>query len=140
MSRALNVPQRKIGSFLSGSSIGLKPLAKEKGMTPGHILHLELLGFIYCFAALVAFQIFTRRINMVGLLSQMGNDTNVSPGRVQLLLATIAVSATYLSAVASWKSGSVPDISSNWIHIFGGSGGIYAIEKAWVTWKQSKST
>jgi hypothetical protein len=102
-------------------------------MTPSRLLHLEILGFLYALAATVAFQLLTRRINTAGMLSQKGSG-QVSPGRIQLLLATIAASASYLTQVANTTNGTMPDFDMNWLYVFGGSSGIYVIEKAWATW------
>jgi hypothetical protein len=104
------------------------------GMTPSRLLHLEILGFLYALLATVVFQLLTCRINTAGLLSQKGSGGQVTPGRVQLLLATIAASASYLTQVANTTNGTMPDFSANWLYVFGGSSGIYAIEKAWTTW------
>jgi hypothetical protein len=107
-------------------------------MTPVRFLHLEMLGFLYALAGVIAFQLLTGRINMVGLFSQKFGDRQMSPGRVQLLLATIALSSTYLTQVATTTNGQMPDVSSHWLYLFGGSSGIYALEKAWNVWNASK--
>ncbi|MGB8771995.1 MAG: hypothetical protein WCC92_20450 [Candidatus Korobacteraceae bacterium] len=102
------------------------------------ILHFELLGFLYLLAAVVFFQIATRRINLQGLITHKDGSNQVSPERIQLLLATIAASATYFGQVASSTSGKMPDISPQWLYVFGGSSGIYAVGKAWVTYNLKK--
>jgi hypothetical protein len=33
----------------------------------------------------------------------------------------------------------MPDVDVNWLYVFGGSGSIYAIEKAWAAWNQRKN-
>ena len=103
------------------------------------ILHLEALGILYGLAAAVVFQLFTRQINLHGLLRQKDGSGEVSPERVQLLLATIAQSAHYLGEVATAKNGSLPDISSGWLYLLGGSSSVYVIGKAWNFWKKQKS-
>jgi hypothetical protein len=108
-------------------------------MTVTRFLHLEVLAFLWALVATTSFQILTRRIQPAGLLSQSGGAGQVSPGRVQLLLATIATSATYLTQVASATNGKMPDVDVNWLYVFGGSGSIYAIEKAWAAWNQRKN-
>jgi hypothetical protein len=108
-------------------------------MTVTRFLHLEILAFLCALAATTFFQILTRRIQSAGLLSQSGAAGEVSPGRVQLLLATIAMSATYLTQVANATNGKMPDVDANWLYVFGGSGSIYALEKAWVAWNQRKN-
>jgi len=109
-------------------------------MTVTRILHLEVLVFLYALAATVFFQVLTRRINPAGLFSQKGAAGQLSPGRVQLLLATIAASATYLTQVANATNGKMPDVDVNWLYVFGGSGGIYALGKAWAAWSGKKSS
>jgi hypothetical protein len=108
-------------------------------MTVTRSLQLEVLAFLYALAATTFWQILTRRIQTSGLLSQNGASGQTSPGRVQLLLATIAMSATYLTQVANTTNGNLPDVNANWLYLFGGSGGIYALEKAWVAWNQRKN-
>jgi hypothetical protein len=105
-------------------------------MPLARLLDLELLGFVYALAASIAFQLLTRRINLSGLLLHKDGSGAISPGRVQLLIATIAASASYLSQIASSKSTGLPDISSTWLYLFGGSSGIYVLEKAWVHWNE----
>jgi len=55
-------------------------------------------GFLATIAAAVAFQLLTGRINMQGLLRDKTNG-QPSPGRVQLLLITLAVAGAYLGAM-----------------------------------------
>jgi hypothetical protein len=99
-------------------------------MNPISILGLETRGFLYLLAALLAYRLLTRQINLNGLLSRKGETTAVSPERVQLLLATLALSAKFLGDVAHTTNGKMPDITPQWLLIFGGSSGIYASIKA----------
>ena len=103
-------------------------------MTLSRILHFEVLAFLYALGATVLFQILTRRINLAGVLGQKDGDGQVSPGRIQLLLATLAASASYLTQVSNATNGTMPDVGANWLYLFGGSSGIYVLEKAWKTW------
>jgi hypothetical protein len=100
-------------------------------MTIARILHFELLGFLYALGGVVLYQMLTGRIKLTGLFSQKNNTGQTSPERVQLLLATIAASASYLGEVARTTSGNLPDVSTNWLYVFGGSSGIYIAGKAW---------
>jgi hypothetical protein len=109
-------------------------------MSITRILHLELLGFLYALAAVVLFRMLTGRINITGLLTQKDRSNQTSPERVQLLLATIAASAQYLGEVARTTSGSLPDVSNNWLYLMGGSSGIYLLRKAWTTFNSMKRT
>ena len=103
------------------------------------ILRFELLGFLYLLAAVVLFQIATRRIKLAGLITHKDGSDRVSPERIQLLLMTIAASATYFSQVAASTSGKMPDVSAQWLYLFGGSSGIYVAGKAWVTYNIKKA-
>jgi hypothetical protein len=103
------------------------------------ILHLELLGFLYALAAIVVYQMLTGAINVTGLLTQKDGSGETSPERLQLLLATIAASASYLAEVAKNTTGTMPDVGANWLYLMGGSSGIYALRKAWVTWNRSSN-
>jgi|SRR5271166_4023804 len=101
------------------------------------ILHFELLGFLYALAAVVVYQMLTGGINLSGLLSSKDGSGQTSPERIQLLLATLATSATYLAEAAKNTSGTMPDISNNFLYLMGGSSGIYALSKAWKTWNRN---
>jgi hypothetical protein len=104
-------------------------------MTPSRLLHLEMLCFLYVLAATIAVQILTGRIRLVGLLSDKGKTRQLSAGRVQLLMASVMMCISYLDQVANATGGAMPDVSTNWLYVFGGSGGIYTLEKAWTAWK-----
>src|SRR5271166_378789 len=97
------------------------------------VLHFELLGFLCLLAAVVLFKIVTRQVNLEGLITHKDGSDQVSPERIQLLLATIAASATYFAQVATNTNGKLPDISPQWLYLFGGSSGIYVAGKAWAT-------
>lgn len=107
-------------------------------MTLTRLLHFELLGFLYALAAVVLFQMATRRINLDGLITHKDGTYQVSPERLQLLLATIAASATYFTQVATNTSGTMPDVGPQWLYLMGGSSGIYAAGKAWAFYNLSK--
>lgn len=108
-------------------------------MTVAHILHLEVVAFLYALAATVFVQVLVGRIKFDGLFSQKG-ASQTSPGRIQLLLATLAASASYLGQVANSTDGKMPNVDANWLYLFGGSSSIYALEKAWAAWKARKKS
>jgi len=95
------------------------------------VLHLEAMGFLYALAVVVVYKIVTRQINMEGLITHKDGSGRVSPERIQLLLATIAASATYLTDALSSTNGSLPDVSPQWLYLIGGSSSIYVAGKAW---------
>lgn len=103
------------------------------------VLHFEVVGFLYALAAVVLYQMLTGGINLSGLLTQKDGTSQTSPERIQLLLATIAASASYLGEVLKNTSGTLPDVSNNWLYLMGGSSGIYALRKAWTTWNKSSN-
>jgi hypothetical protein len=103
------------------------------------ILHFELLGFLYGLAAVVAYQMLTGRINIMGLFQQKDGTAQTSPERIQLLLATIAAAASYLGEVAKSTNGTMPDVSNSWLYLMGGSSGIYTLRKAWKTWSSTSN-
>ena len=107
-------------------------------MLLNRIFHFEAMGFLFALGAVVLFKIATRQINTEGLITNKDGTAFVSPVRVQLLLATIAASATYLGQVASNKTGTMPDVSPHMIYLFGGSSGIYAAGKAWTFFNLKK--
>lgn len=108
-------------------------------MTPARLLQLEMQAFLFLMMATIAWKLLTRRIPLTGLLMQKDSGGDVSPGRVQLLLATVAACGSYLSAVAQSTDGKLPDVSANWLYIFGGSSSIYALEKIWSMWSNRRS-
>ena len=94
------------------------------------ILRIEIEAFLVLLAAVLVWKLLTRQINLQGLLRRKGLATGSSPERVQLLLATLAMSANYLGSVLHSSSNSLPDISSDWLYVFGGSSAVYAAGKA----------
>ena len=102
------------------------------------IFHFEVLGFLFALGAVVLYKIATRQINTAGLITPKDGTAQVSPVRIQLLLATIAASATYLGQVASNTTGTMPDVSPHMIYLFGGSSSIYAAGKAWTFFNLKK--
>ncbi len=107
-------------------------------MTPVSLLQLEMQAFLFLMIATIAWQLLTRRIPLTGLLMHKDSGGNVSPGRIQLLLATVAACGSYLAEVAKSTDGKLPDVSANWLYVFGGSSGIYALEKIWSMWSNRK--
>lgn len=107
-------------------------------LAPVRILHFEGLLILYALAATVAWHLLTGRINLKGLLRRKDGTGRTSPERIQLLLATIAAAAHYLSQVAQAPSGTLPDIDKNWLYLTGGSSGFYVLHKAWNIFKAAQ--
>jgi hypothetical protein len=116
------------------TSQSLPRLRKERSMTPARLLQLEMQAFLFLMMATIAWQLLTRRIPLTGLLMHKDSGGNVSAGRVQLLLATVAACGSYLTEVAKATNGKLPDVSANWLYVFGGSSGIYVLDKVWSMW------
>jgi hypothetical protein len=106
-------------------------------MDPITILRWEGQGFLVLLAVILVYRMLTGGINLTGLLRRKDSDGGVSPERIQLLLATLALSAKYLGEVAHATGGAMPDINSQWLYVFGASSGIYASLKAWTTLKSN---
>ncbi len=102
-------------------------------MDPVSLLEHELHAFLILLAAILVFRLLTRKIQLAGLLNRKEDAARVSPERVQLLLATLAVSAKYLGSVVHGTTGTMPEVSREWLYLFGGSSGIYASVKAITT-------
>ena len=102
-------------------------------MYPIHILRLVSLGFVSLLAATLVYRMLTRRINLSRLLARKDGSVGVSPERVQLLMATLTLGAKYVGDVIHGTNGVLPDVSAQWLYVFGGSCGIYASVKAYTT-------
>jgi hypothetical protein len=98
------------------------------------ILHYELIVFLYSLGAIVAYQLLAGKINTQGLLQQKNGSGETSPERVQLLLATLAAAARFLSEASTAQNGQMPDIGNEWLYLIGGSSALYLLRKSWVTW------
>lgn len=107
-------------------------------LSPIRVLQFEAVGFLFGLAAVVAYQILTRQINLQGLLLRKDGTGQTSPERIQLLLATIAAASRYATQVAQAPPGTLPDIDPNWLYLMGGSSGIYALHKAWNIFKAAQ--
>ena len=91
----------------------------------------EVFGFLGALAAIIAYRLLTREINLSGLLRRKQDSQALSPERLQLLLATLTMSANYLSAVMSAQTtNTLPDVPAPMLAAFGASGLIYAAGKA----------
>jgi hypothetical protein len=100
------------------------------------ILEIEVWGFLGLLAAVVAYRLLTRQINLRGLLQRKNGSDVLSPERVQLLIATLAVSGKYLSEVfRSAGSDKLPDIDAQWLYALGGSSAVYVLGKALTTFR-----
>jgi len=85
-------------------------------------------GYIFLFALLgiVALRVLTGNIRTRGLIEgrTAKGSAFVSAGRVQLLIATLAAAAAYLSQVMQNQQ-RLPDVPREWLLLFGGSQVLY---------------
>jgi hypothetical protein len=99
-------------------------------MDPIRILHWEMLGFFWLLAVTLAYRMLTREINLRGLLTDSIHRERVSPERVQLLVASLTISAQYAGAVLRAKGGTMPDVGTTSLVLLGASSGLYGAVKA----------
>lgn len=79
-------------------------------------------------AATLLMQLLTGGVNLRGLLfvKRPSGPRELSPARVQMLLATLATAATYAgAAVAAVGTGRLPDVDTRWLYGLGASHGLY---------------
>jgi len=101
------------------------------------ILEYEVWGFLGLLAAIVAYRLLTRQINLHGLLKRKNGSGSLSPERVQLLLATMAFGGKYLSDVfQASNSDKLPDIDPQWLYALGGSSALYVLGKSITTFRK----
>ncbi len=97
-------------------------------MNPANFMYETAIAFLAALAVIVAYQMLTGSINLRGLL-QDGNR-NLSPGRIQALLATLTGGATYLLAVKSnLQAQALPAAPGELLAVMGGSHAIYLLGK-----------
>jgi len=104
-------------------------------MNAVEVLRLEGEAFLAVLAAMLAYHMLTRRINLSRLLARKDGSNGISPERLQLLLMTLALAAQYVRDAVHATNGALPNVSPKWLAVFGGSSGIYASVKAFTTWK-----
>lgn len=107
-----------------------RQISAPRPMTPLKLLSYEGEGFLFLLSALLAYRLLTRQIDMTGLLVRKeGSPNSVSPERIQLLAATIAVCAKYLLDLSHATSNHLPDVPNQFLYLFGASSGAYATIK-----------
>jgi hypothetical protein len=122
------LPMLGSSGSLQGLSVGLFRL-----------VHYEVFGFFCALSALLVYRALTGKLILSGLLLDKPHSNAISPERVQLLIATLAVSIMYLSRVIHGDGTVMPNISTSTLAVFGGSSGIYAAVKAAKFWGGNRS-
>lgn len=88
-------------------------------------IYWETMLLTFGLLAIVLLGLLTGRINSDGLLAGKGpGDSGVSPGRVQLLLFTLAFVFQFVSGVLQ-RPNTFPIISNTWIALMGASHAVY---------------
>jgi len=99
------------------------------------ILRWEAIGFVGGLGALIAVRMLNGRISLRNLLCRKDGGGQTSPERVQLLLSTIFVCASYLNDALHGSGNSLPDVSPQTLYLFGASSAVYGSVKAWTNLK-----
>jgi hypothetical protein len=94
----------------------------------GLLVYRSILILILGFAVVALWNIFTRRIPLNGLLQD--NNSDFSPGRVQMLVVTLMAAMQYIFQVIQNPTG-FPEIPQTWLAALGASHGIYLGGKAY---------
>jgi len=102
------------------------------------ILHYEGWGFICLVGVIVVYRLLTGRISMAGIFGDKSGAPGTSPERVQLFLATLSLGVTYLGEVAKCTSAKMPDVSTDWLVLFGASSGVYVSVKGLKTFLRGR--
>ena len=94
------------------------------------VLRWELMLVLIVLAAIVAYRMITQQINVTGLFMDKTGGRVISPGRVQMLMASIGMAAYYLMLVFESKGkGRLPELPNEYLAAFGASHGIYLLGK-----------
>ncbi len=91
-----------------------------------------VLGWLFALLALVAYRMLTGRIRVRGLLHEKAASGlgAVSGARVQLLLATVAAAATYVTdTLTTTTPATLPEVDAAWLGVLGASNGIHVLNK-----------
>lgn len=93
------------------------------------VFRIEIWCFLIGLAALVFYRMLTGTINTTGLLHDKGTSSGFSPGRLQLMVATIVVAFYYIGQALS-NNGQFPTIPNEMLLILGGSHTFYLGSKS----------
>lgn len=95
-------------------------------------IRYAVLGWLLTLLVLVAVRLLNGGISLRGLLHEKppAGLGAVSGARVQLLLATIAAAATYITdTLAASPADGLPEIGTAWLGVLGASNGIHIVAK-----------
>lgn len=101
------------------------------------VLRYEIWIFLTVLAAVIVYQLLTRRIITRGLMRDKMNGRAFSPGRLQMLIATAGAAFYYVLLIfANDKPGQFPEVPSALLLIVGGSQAVYLGGKAFALLRQ----
>jgi hypothetical protein len=89
------------------------------------VLRIEIWCFLIGLVVIVFYGMLTGTINTTGLLHDKGTSSGFSPGRLQLLIATIVVAFYYIGQAFTKDGGQFPVIPNEMLLILGGSHTFY---------------
>jgi hypothetical protein len=109
-------------------------------MAPENLIEGSTFCFLIALLVTILYQILTRRISIAGLLYERAPDGRLvySPARVQLLLATLAGVATYISRFQPGTR-ELPAVDPVTVAGMGGSQTFYLLSKAIAAYRAVKS-
>ena len=90
------------------------------------VLRYEIWIFLTVLVGIVGYQLLTGRIKTRGLLRDKMNGRALSPGRLQMLMATVSVASYYVLLIfANKRPGTFPEVPRSLLMILGGSHAFY---------------
>src|SRR5688572_17546967 len=90
------------------------------------VLRYEMLIMLMVLMGIIAYRLLVRQINTKGLLLDKTSGRAFSPGRLQLLVVTLAIALYYILMVIDTKdTGKLPDLPNEYLVALGGSHVIY---------------
>lgn len=84
-----------------------------------NVLFYELLFLLTALAAIVLYRLVTRQINTDGLLQDKSGSRALSPGRLQMLVATFLFAIYFVTEVVQEQK--LPDLPKEYLFALGGS-------------------
>jgi len=92
----------------------------------------EMIIILAGLMVVVVYKLFTGGINLSGLLTSKAGQANFSPGRAQMLMATLLTAMYYLiQVIENPSNNSLPPLPGTLVGVVGGSHLIYLGGKAW---------
>jgi hypothetical protein len=94
------------------------------------ILRYELILLLTALALVVGYRLLTHQINVKGLLMDKTSGRAISPGRLQMLIATLSIAGYYLMMVVDTNDKTrLPELPNEYVAALGASNSIYLLGK-----------